>query len=381
MKIVSIAQSESYKQEVVEKAIYDCLDGIPGIKSRLKNGVRVLVKVNLLKKNYPEDAVTTHPAVVEAIVRYLQGLGCSVIIGDSPGGPYNIKRLLSIYKASGMKKVSENTGCELNYDTSVVNIINEEAQKLKQMQIIKIAEEVDFIVSAAKFKTHGMMLYTGGVKNLFGVIPGLTKAEYHFKMNSAENFAHHLVDICEYIKPVFTIIDAIEGMEGDGPSAGDKRQVGLILASENPYALDTVGAHIMGMLPLQVPTIKVAKERGLFSGEVNDLSVKGLQLDDIHIPPFQLPGSLGKSLVSGKVPKFVEEFLINALRAQPVFNYSRCISCGECARGCPAKIIDMSSGKPILDLNQCISCFCCHELCPEKAVSIKKHWLHRLLFR
>ncbi|MCC5465340.1 DUF362 domain-containing protein [Pelosinus baikalensis] len=381
MEIVSIAQSKSYKQEEVEKAVYDCLDAIPGIKSRIKNGTKVLVKVNLLKKNAPEDAVTTHPAVVEAIVRYLQGLGCRVIIGDSPGGPYNVKRLISIYKASGMTQVSENTGCELNYDTSAVDITNEKAQKLKQMQIIKIAEEVDFIVSAAKFKTHGMMLYTGGVKNLFGVIPGLTKAEYHFKMNNAENFAHHLVDICEYIKPVFTIIDAIEGMEGDGPSAGEKRQVGLLLASENPYALDTVGAHIMGMQPLHVPTVKVAKERGLFSGELKDLLIRGLQLEDIHIPPFKLPGSLGKSLVSGKVPKFVEEFLIDALRAQPVFNYNSCISCGECARGCPAKIIDMSSGKPIPELNKCISCFCCHELCPKKAVSIKKHWLNRLLFR
>ena len=381
MEIVSIAQSKSYKQEEVEKAVYDCLDGIPGIKSRIKNGARVLVKVNLLKKNAPEDAVTTHPAVVEAIVRYLQGLGCRVIIGDSPGGPYNVKRLISIYKASGMTQVAENTGCELNYDTSAVDIVNEKAQKLKQMQIIKVAEDVDFIVSAAKFKTHGMMLYTGAVKNLFGVIPGLTKAEYHFKMNNAENFAHHLVDICEYIKPVFTIIDAIEGMEGDGPSAGEKRQVGLILASENPYALDTAGAHIMGIQPLQVPTVKIAKERGIFGGELKDLSVKGLQLEDIHIPPFKLPGSLGKSLVSGKVPKFVEEFLINALRAQPVFNYDSCISCGECARGCPAKIIDMSSGKPKLDLNKCISCFCCHELCPKKAVDIKKHWLHKLLFR
>jgi uncharacterized protein (DUF362 family)/Pyruvate/2-oxoacid:ferredoxin oxidoreductase delta subunit len=380
MEIVSIVESKTYKNEEVEKAVYECLDNISGIKSRIKNRCRVLVKVNLLKKNAPEDAVTTHPAVVEAIVRYLQGLGCKVIIGDSPGGPFNVKRLISIYKTSGMTQVAENTGCELNYDISAVDIMNEKAQKLKQMKIINIAKNVDFIVSAAKFKTHGMMLYTGAVKNLFGVIPGLTKAEYHFKMNNAENFAHHLVDICEYIKPVFTIIDAIEGMEGDGPSAGEKRQVGLLLASENPYALDTVGAYIMGIHPLQVPTVRIAKERGIFSGELKDLSVRGLQLEDIHIPPFKLPESLSKSLVSGMVPKFVEDLLINTLRAQPVFNYKACISCGECARGCPAKIIDMSSGKPVADLNHCISCFCCHELCPRKAVDIKKNWLHRLLF-
>jgi uncharacterized protein (DUF362 family)/Pyruvate/2-oxoacid:ferredoxin oxidoreductase delta subunit len=381
MEIVSITQSKTYEPDEVKRAVYECLDNIPGIKSRIKDGSRVLLKANLLKKNVPDDAVTTHPAVVEAIVRYLQEAGAKVIIGDSPGGQFNVKRLNNIYKASGMKQVAENTGCELNYDTSAVDIINEEAQKLKQMKIIKIAKDVDFIVSAAKFKTHGMMLYTGAVKNLFGVIPGLIKAEYHFKMNNAENFAHHLVDICEYIKPVFTIIDAIEGMEGDGPSAGEKRHVGLLLASENSYALDTVGAHIMGIQPLQVPTVKIAKERGIFSGELKDLLVKGLQLEDIQVPPFKLPGSLRKSLVSGRVPQFVENFLINALRAQPVFNYDICISCGECARGCPAKIIDTSSGKPKLDRNKCISCFCCHELCPKKAVYIKKHWLHRLLFR
>jgi uncharacterized protein (DUF362 family)/Pyruvate/2-oxoacid:ferredoxin oxidoreductase delta subunit len=381
MEIVSITQSKTYEQDEVKRAVYECLDNIPGIKSRIKDGSRVLLKANLLKKNVPDDAVTTHPAVVEAIVRYLQEAGAKVIIGDSPGGPFNVKRLNNIYKVSGMTQVAENTGCELNYDTSAVDIINEEAQKLKQMKIIKIAKDVDFIVSAAKFKTHGMMLYTGAVKNLFGVIPGLIKAEYHFKMNNAENFAHHLVDICEYIKPVFTIIDAIEGMEGDGPSAGEKRHVGLLLASESSYALDTVGAHIMGIQPLEVPTVKIAKERGIFSGELKDLLVKGLQLEDIQVPPFKLPGSLRKSLVSGRVPQFVENFLINALRAQPVFNYDICISCGECARGCPAKIIDTSSGKPKLDRNKCISCFCCHELCPKKAVYIKKHWLHRLLFR
>ncbi|MBP2654692.1 MAG: hypothetical protein H6Q73_2261 [Firmicutes bacterium] len=381
METVSIIKCETYRYEAVEKAVNDCLENLSGIKSVVKKGSRVLVKVNLLKKNAPEDAVTTHPAVVEAIVRYLQGLGCSVIIGDSPGGPFTVKRLTGIYKAAGMLDVANRTGCELNYDTSAVSIFNEQAQKLKHMQVIKIATTVDFVVSAAKLKTHGMMVYTGAVKNLFGVIPGLIKAEYHLKMNNAENFAHHLIDICEYIKPIFTVIDAVEGMEGDGPSAGDKRHVGLVLASENPYALDTAAIGIAGINPLEVPTMKVARERGIFSGELKEISVRGIQLKDIQISPFKLPRSLNKSLLSGIVPRFLEQFLVRNLRAKPVFNYADCISCGECERGCPAKIIDMSSGKPIPDLDKCINCFCCHELCPKKAVDIKKHWLCRLLFR
>jgi ferredoxin len=224
------------------------------------------------------------------------------------------------------------------------------------------------------------MVYTGAVKNLFGVIPGLTKAEYHFKMHNAENFAQHLVDICTYINPVFSVIDAIDGMEGDGPAAGQKKHVGLIMASENPYALDRAAIHIMGINPLHVPTLKVAVKRGLCGESIEGIVVKGMQLAEIQIPPFKLPGTLSENLISGVVPKFVEGFLVKSLRAKPVFNYKMCDSCGDCVRGCPARIIDLSSGQPIPDLDKCINCFCCHELCPKQAIEIKKHWLHRLLF-
>ncbi len=373
METVSITQCETYQYQEVEKALFGCLNHLV-IKDRINSGARVLVKVNLLKGNVPEDAVTTHPAVVEAIVRYLQGLGCRVVIGDSPSGPFIQKRLTDIYQVTGMTAVAEKTGCELNYDTLAVPIVNEKARKLKYMQMIKIAKDVDCIVSVAKLKTHQMMLYTGAVKNLFGVIPGLTKSKYHLKMNTVENFAHHLLDICEYIQPVFTVIDAIEGMEGDGPSAGQKRHVGLIMASENPYALDTAAVHIIGVNPFRVPTVKIAMERGLFSGLLTDLTVKGIQLEEIRIPPFKLPSSVSESFLSYLIPKFIREFLVNTFRAIPIFHYDICISCGECARGCPAGIIDMSSGKPVPDLSQCLSCFCCHEMCPKKAIDIKKRW-------
>ncbi|MBP2657144.1 MAG: hypothetical protein H6Q69_176 [Firmicutes bacterium] len=381
METVSIGACETYDYPKVEKTVFSCINCFSEIKTKMKSGSRVFVKINLLKRNVPEDAVTTHPAVVEAVVRYLQSTGCHVIIGDSPGGPFTVSRLRGIYKTTGMMQVAENTGCELNYDISAVDVINEKAHKLKHMQVIKVIQDVDFVVSVAKLKTHGMMVYTGAVKNLFGVIPGLIKAEYHFKMKSTENFAHHLIDICEYCKPVFSVIDAIEGMEGDGPSAGQKRHSGLILAAENPYALDTAAAKIMGIKPCNIPTIKVAAERGLFSGDIRDLLVQGVQLEDLQIPPFKLPESLHENLLAGALPTFVANFLENTLRARPVFNYDMCISCGDCQRGCPAGIIDMSSGRPVPDLDKCINCFCCHELCPKQAIAIQKHWLHRVLFK
>ncbi|NLK35760.1 MAG: DUF362 domain-containing protein [Gracilibacteraceae bacterium] len=381
MKTVSVVRCEDYELENVKRAVYEALDNISSLKFNISEGSKVLVKTNLLMRKKPEDAVTTHPAVVEAIVRYLQELGCKVIIGDSPGGPFTEWNLRMVYKAAGMFEVAERTGCELNFDTSVLEVSNPDAKRLKSMQIIKIAREADFVVSAAKLKTHGMMTYTGAVKNLFGVIPGLVKADYHLRLNSIDNFADHLVDICETVRPVFSIIDGIYGMEGDGPSAGEKRHAGLILASESPYALDAAASSIIGIEPMIVPTIRAASMRNLFSGDMKDIDIKGIQLDEIKIAPFKLPKSHNANLIGGRVPKAFEKIVLNIHRPKPVFNHDICISCGDCKRSCPPGIIDMSSGKPVPDLSKCIRCFCCHELCPKNAVEIKRHWLYEKVMK
>lgn len=381
MKQVSVVRCCDYDYDRVEKAVFQSLDSLEGLRDKIKPGSKALVKVNLLKKNSPDDAVTTHPAVAEAIVRYLQRLGCQVVLGDSPGGPYTEWMLKGIYKATGMSDVAQRTNCNLNYDTSVAEINYEHGRMLKSMQVIKIAEDADFIVSAAKLKTHAMMTYTGAVKNLFGIIPGIIKADYHFKMNDVDNFAAHLVDICEYAKPLFSVIDGIDGMEGDGPSAGDKRHVGIIMASESPYALDFSALKVIGIEPLLVPTIKEAKSRGLFSCEEKDIEYVDIRPSDLDIKPFKMPKSLNVNFVGGRIPGYIEKWALNNLRPKPVFDYNMCISCRICEKSCPPKVISMESGKPVADLDKCIRCFCCHELCPQKAVDIKKHWLYDRLFR
>ena len=381
MEKVFIAECKDYDYINVEVAVFRCLDAIEKIQITEFSGKKVLVKANLLMKKMPEEFTTTHPMVIEAIVRYMQKKGAIVTIGDSPGGLYTEKFLKPIYKATGMEAVAVRTGCSLNYDTGVVDIVNDKAARLKNMQLIKVVHDADFIISAAKLKTHGMMTYTGAVKNLFGVIPGLTKVDYHFKMNDVDNFAQHIVDICEYVNPFVSVIDAIEGMDGDGPSAGEKRQVGLVMAATNPYALDTTALKIIGISPAIVPTMRIAKERNIFSGDMADVEVGGVELSQIKIAPFKLPKSINANMVGAYVPKFVENFIMNNLRPKPVFNYDKCISCGDCKRACPAKIIDMSSGKPVPDLSKCIRCFCCHELCPQKAVDIKRNWLYSKIMK
>ncbi len=385
MNKVCIARCTDYQYNNVEKSVFQCIDGLSEIKQKIKSDAKVLVKVNLLRGNRPEDAVTTHPSVVQAIVRYLQGMGCRVIIGDSPGSILNFdeKLLKSVYQITGMDDVATKTGCELNYDTSVIEVVNKAAIIQNNMPIIKIANDVDFVVSAAKLKTHTMMTYTGAVKNLFGVIPGRTKIDYHLRMNSVDNFAALLVDICEYVGPVFSVIDGVEGMEGDGPAAGDKRHVGLIFASENPYAVDFAAIHTIGMNPEAVPTMVEAKRRSIFNNNWEDIEIKGIKWQEINIKPFKYPATQNADIMGGlgsdRIPKFIRDFILNKMRPKPVFNYNTCVSCGLCTESCPPKAISMVNLRPVLNTDKCIRCFCCHELCPEKAVYINRNWLYEKL--
>ena len=373
---VGIAMCENYDYNKIIEEVSFLLSNLE-VLNGLKPG-KVLLKTNLLKKNIPEDGVTTHPFVVEGVARYLIEKGFTVIIGDSPGGPFNKTILKSIYEASGIAKVAERCCCELNYNTEVIEVKPPNAMLINNLKLVKAFTKVDYVVSCAKLKTHTMMTYTGAVKNLFGMIPGVTKADYHLKMNDPDNFANMLIDICDYIKPIFSIIDGIEAMEGDGPSSGDIRNLGLLLVGDNPYDLDLVACKIAGIE--NVPTNLHAQKRTLTTRDINDIIFYGTSLNDIDVKPFKLPGSTHVNFVEDRIPSFVVDFLLDKVRPYPKVLESKCIGCAVCAINCPSKVIIIVDKKAKIDTRTCIRCFCCHELCPEKAIGIKRHTLHRLIF-
>lgn len=373
---VGIAKCEDYEYEKVLEEVGSLLSKLE-VLNNLKPG-KILLKTNLLKKNSPEDGVTTHPYVVEGVARFLIDRGFDVIIGDSPGGPFNPMILKSIYEASGISKVAQRCKCELNYNTDIIEVKPPHAKLINNLKLVKAFTEVDYVVSCAKLKTHTMMTYTGAVKNLFGMIPGVTKADYHLKMNDPDNFANMLIDICDYVKPIFSIIDGIEAMEGDGPSSGEIRKLGLLLVGDNPYELDFLTCSIAGIE--NVPTNIQAQNRGLLTGNINDISIYGCPMGNIDVEPFKLPGSTHVNFVENRIPPFVVDFLLDKIRPYPKVIMDKCIGCGVCARNCPAKVIDIVDKKAVIDTSPCIRCFCCHELCPEKAIGIKRHVLHRLVF-
>lgn len=340
------------------------------IDKQVLNGKRVLVKANLVMKRTPEEATTTHPAVIEAIVRCAQECGAKeVVIADSPGGPFTVGALRGIYMSCGMQQAAEHTGAVLNEDVTSFERERQENELVHRFTLIHAIEEADFIIDAVKLKTHGMTMLSGAVKNLFGTIPGLMKPEFHWRFPKKDVFSNMLVDLCETVRPDLVITDAIVCMEGDGPSGGVPKQAGMLLSSRSPYEHDLAACALMGLSADEVFTVSHAIRRGLCSETIDEVSLVGDPL--IRCSDFLMPKS--KSIAfSEKIPKVFLPVVDKLLTSKPVIRKKDCVGCGKCAESCPAKTIHIVERKANIDYSACIRCYCCHEMCPVRAIDIKR---------
>jgi ferredoxin len=263
------------------------------------------------------------------------------------------------------------SGAKLNMDISSTEVNNPRGKYLKKLNIIKPLADADLIINLPKLKTHGQMVYTGAVKNMFGAVPGLEKAEYHMRMPKYGDFADALIDIFLSVKPALNIMDAIIGMDGAGPSAGNPKPIGLVLASEDAFALDYAACLIIGTDPINIPMMKQGSLRGLTPTHCKDIEWIGETLEKVRVGEFHMP-----QLEHLQAITFFEKGplkpLLNLITPKPSFDKAKCIGCARCADNCPVRIIKMKDKKPTPDLSKCIRCFCCQELCPVKAVTIRR---------
>jgi uncharacterized protein (DUF362 family)/NAD-dependent dihydropyrimidine dehydrogenase PreA subunit len=332
-------------------------------------GKKVLIKPNISSDVDPEKAVTTHPVVVEAVIKYLQSRGAIVIVGDSP----TIDTDKFTGEKSGIRQVVENCGATWqrfngSYVTRKVRNVS--------IKITSLIDDVDLIISLPKLKNHELMFFTGAMKNIFGLVPSFNKAIQHAKYPDRYQMAEFIVDLEEVIKPHFHIMDGIVAMEGPGPGSGYPKKVNVLLASVNPLALDIVACRIIGYDPEKIPINRIALSRGRLLKSINDIDVRGTDPEAIVIRDF-------KRIMSGSGSGIVFKFLkekISVLRRydkRPVFQSNLCISCAKCIEICPQNALHFDNknrNTVLLDDPKCIRCYCCHEVCGERAITIKRRF-------
>jgi len=375
MDKVSIVRCDDYDYKKVRASVYGAIELLGGMSKFVTKGSKVLVKPNLLKKAPVEKNVTTNPVVFRAVLEAVRDAGAKAVVAESPGGFYSKGILQNLYKASGIGQAAADAGAELSFDTDTSEVKFDDGVQTKTLELIKPAVETDACISVAKLKTHELMMYTGAVKNLFGLIPGVKKVEYHFRVPEQKQFGDMLVDIERCIKPVFSLIDGVYGMEGDGPSAGQTRKIGAVIASPSAHAADIAALKIIGMDPEHVFTVQCAIERGIIG--LGDIEYLGEPVENLYISDYKFPKSHAR-LLDNHVPGAMGRAIENYAKPRPVIPKKKCVGCGVCLKNCPAKAMELKDKVVIIDYKKCINCYCCHELCPEDIIKIKRPFVFKL---
>ena len=366
MARVALVRCESYNTDKVFDAVKRSVDLVGGIEAFVRPGMKVLLKPNLLSARFPEDAVDTHPEVVRAVVRLVKDAGAVPFIGDSPGGFG--KNIGEIFEKSGMNRIADEEGVELETFTAS-----------KFVNGIPIARQIfdsDRVISMPKFKTHSITVLTAAVKNMFGSVVGLYKAECHSCAPKEEDFSKIVVKVYSITKPHLTVVDGIIAMEGDGPSSGIIRKMDLIMAGEDAVAIDSCLAKIMGVAPLDILVTKEAYEANLGEADLSKIEVLGDFLDAFVAKDFKLPQTTPLKYL----PKSIISSVASLIRFKPYIDTEACKRCNLCKIACPVNCIEIEKDYCSIDYKKCVRCLCCHEVCPYRAISIKRNILTKIVW-
>lgn len=371
--LVNSVSIDSYDQEKLRAALILLLEPLGGLSRFVKPGMTVLINPNLLSAREPEKGVTTHPSLVTAAAGECIRLGARVIIGDSPGGV-----------EKGLKRVWDNTGMSQAAKESGGELVGFESGDIKSMSvdgrvyhITRYAAEADFIISLPKLKTHVLTNFTGAIKNCYGFIPGLRKADYHKQHPSVKLFSGVVADVFSLVKPGLFIMDAGLAMEGDGPASGKVRWLGYLLASTDGVAMDSSVMSILHKGRRRVWPTDIASARKLGIADIGLIDRLGPAFERGLISDFKMPSNFYMSLIPTSMVKALEPYLW----VRPAIDSDTCTMCMVCVRNCPQNVIYESDGRLEFDYDHCIKCMCCHELCPHKSVYLERSRLAGLIGR
>lgn len=372
---VSIVRCADYGEETCERALREVLLPFGGL-DWVRSGMRVVIKANLVSAMKPEKAATTHPALLAALTRMLRERGANVVIGDSPGGTFAAPHLNAVYRVCGLSE-AEAAGAELNRDFSQKEADLPEAHTAKHITYTGYLDGADAIISFCKLKSHGMLSLSAATKNLFGAIPGIIKPEYHYRYPDPMDFADMLIDLNEFFRPKLYLVDAVQTMEGNGPTAGTPKYMGALLAGTNPHKIDLLCAKLIGLEAKNVPTLRAAQERGLTPASAEELEVS-VNAEEFVCKDFVTVQRGTGTDFGAQKGKLLGAAAKTVLRARPKLKRSRCVGCGVCRDTCPAHAIVIEKGKAKIDRRACIRCFCCQEFCPKGAMRVHRTWVARI---
>lgn len=373
---VAIVKLDDYEPKNVNKALKSLIKLLE-IEDYFK-GKTILMKPNVLAAS---KGAFTPPVFMAELTKIINDKASSneILVGDST---ITKKYTSAALKSSKIKELCEVEGAQiLNFFESErirVDLKKPICDIEENIYLPKEACDADLVVNLPKLKTHAGYVYTGAIKNLFGLLGN--KQKMHMTHKIKNNFQKMLADIYFAVEEtnktnfpkVLTIMDAVVAMEGKGPRGGDPRKVGLLLAGFNSAAVDIVGYTLMNGNPSDLEAINSIARRTDLPVDISQIDIVGeINYKDYVIKDFKKPKMV--TLKKGTVPDegFGAKIGNKAMSISIKINTKKCILCESCVKHCPAKAMERKNEKIMIDSNKCIECFCCGESCPNGAISAK----------
>ncbi|HOK40885.1 MAG TPA: DUF362 domain-containing protein [bacterium] len=342
--------SENIKQYIDEKNVF-------------KDGRKILLKPNLVSIRKPDENITTHTKVIEAIIKYLKNFNLKIFIGDNPGAPYN--DLNKLYEITGINELAN------KYNIKTIKFTDFPLLKIefknRPIYLANVLNDFDYIINIPKLKTHTLTVLTGAVKNLFGFIPGMYKIKYHSEFQTSYDFSEAMIYFSEKINPkiILNIVDGIIGMEGSGPTAGDKIKLNTIIIGNSIYEVDYIIANLVKAKPEQIPSILISQKKGLL--KVDKINIIANEIRSYE--QFKIPKT---NILFNILPGIAYKIGAKVFSIKPELIKEKCSQCFLCVKSCPVNAISKKDNYPYFDYDKCIQCFCCSELCPKIAIKHKE---------
>lgn len=374
---VAVLLCDRYDPNTLYSTLHQGFDLLGGLPRFVKKGERVLLKPNILAGCAPEQGVTTHPSVLEAMIQILLESKAGVSYGDSSG----ITKPLAAARDSGLTAVAQRYGVEMGDFEHGSQVPLSGSIPGRRVPIARAVLESDALFNLPKMKTHQLTRITGAVKNLFGCVPGLGKPALHVSHPESMAFSRMLAGLHLLIRPRIHILDGIVAMEGNGPRNGEPRSMNVLIMSEDPVAVDAVFSRLVDLDPEFVPTCLAGCRAGLGTYRDEEIEIVGESIGDLIQPEFRVV----RTKVSGNALIKYYPRIRSLLVPRPVIDEQLCERCGICVKACPLpeKALHFNGGgihaPPVYDYQRCIRCYCCQEMCPHQAIQRKTPFLGKVL--
>lgn len=360
MKKVIILKIDTYDTNFITARLQEVILKHFPPKKLFPNQKNILLKPNLLMASQAQEAITTHPAIIESVAKIFKEEGFNIFIGDCPGGSLSNKDLDFIYKTTGITGFSQRLNCKCLYPDKVI-----------------IKENIPFaywiegfgIVNICKLKTHQIMMLTLATKNLYGCIVGLHKSYLHKEFPKAADLSEVILKIYKIINPRLNIVDGVVALEGRGPAKeGRPKKLGIVAIGDDALYTDYAISELLGLSLKRNPLLLAAKNKGLLEDKLEVISEVD-KIKNFKFPP---------QFIVNYFPTFLIDIARLFFELKPVVN-NKCVGCGLCVKICPKNAITLYNKKIKFDYKKCIRCFCCQEVCGRGAIYLETGILLKII--